>query len=195
MIKRILHYFLHPVFKYLKWYENFVIPNFKTRVTYFLQERPIINQKFFLTGEGKITIGEGCMFGYKSGGFNYKGSIEFQARTKDSEIIIGSNVKTNNNIFICSSGRIEIKKDTLIGQGVCIMDFEAHGIPPDKRRNVGEIGFVEIGENVWIGNNVTILKNSSIGKNSIVATGAVISGKFPENVIIGGVPGKVIRSL
>lgn len=75
------------------------------------------------------------------------------------------------------------------------MDHEAHGIPPDKRRELGAIGEVVIGENVWIGNNVTILKDSHVGDNSIVAAGAVVSGRFPENVIIGGVPAKIIRSL
>lgn len=52
-----------------------------------------------------------------------------------------------------------------------------------------------IGKNVWIGNNVTILKNSEVGDNTIIAAGAVVSGKFPANVIIGGVPAKTIKVL
>ncbi|CAM4364096.1 hypothetical protein [Gillisia limnaea] len=75
------------------------------------------------------------------------------------------------------------------------MDFEAHGIDPCRRNKVGEIGSVIVGKNVWIGNNVTILKNSNIGENSIVATGAVVAGVFPSNVIIGGVPAKIIKKL
>ena len=83
----------------------------------------------------------------------------------------------------------------MIGQNVIIMDHEAHGLSPDKRRQLGEIGKVVIGKNVWIGANVVILKNSEIGKNSIIGAGAVVSGKFPENVIIGGVPAKILKSL
>ena len=75
------------------------------------------------------------------------------------------------------------------------MDHEAHGISPLERRQLGEIGKVIIGKNVWIGNNVTILKNSEVGENSIVATGAVVAGFFPSNVIIGGVPAKIIRNI
>ena len=75
------------------------------------------------------------------------------------------------------------------------MDFEAHGIKASERRELGEIGKVSIGKNVWIGNNVTILKNTEIGENTIVAAGAVVSGTFPSNVIIGGVPAKIIRKL
>ena len=65
------------------------------------------------------------------------------------------------------------------------MDFEAHGKQPDKRLEMGETGSIIIGRNVWIENNVTILKNSEIGENTIVATGAVVSGKFGANLIVG----------
>jgi acetyltransferase-like isoleucine patch superfamily enzyme len=75
------------------------------------------------------------------------------------------------------------------------MDHEAHGVKPDETRQLGTIGKVIIGKNVWVGNNVTILKNSEIGDNSIVATGAVVTGKFPANVIIGGIPAKIIKEV
>lgn len=63
------------------------------------------------------------------------------------------------------------------------------------RRKVGETGCVRIEQNVWIGNNVTILKNTVIGENTIIAAGAVVSGNYPSNVIIGGVPAKIIKHL
>src|ERR1019366_869205 len=101
------------------------------------------------------------------------GSIEIQARYKNSKIKIGNDISTNNNIMLCAANYIEIGDNTLIGQYVTIMDHEAHGIEPDKRRQVGDLGIIIIGRNVWLGNNVTILKNSEIGDNSIVAAGAV----------------------
>ncbi len=156
---------------------------------------PRFQQKTFFTGKGKITIGKTCGFGYKMGGFHYKGSIEFQTRNPEALIEIGDRVFTNNNIFICAVNYIKIGSFTRIGQNVCIMDFEAHGTAPDQRSKIGSIGEVHISENVWIGNNVTILKNSVIGENTIVATGAVVNGSFPANVIIGGVPARVIKNL
>ncbi len=150
-------------------------------------------QIVLFTGLGTVKFDGICNFGYKLGGFNKGGSIEIQPRYLDSYVVFGKNVATNNNIFICAANYIEIRKNTRIGQNVTIMDFEAHGINPDKRNKVGEIGKVIIGENVWIGNNVIILKNSIIGKNSIIAAGAVLSGSFPNNVIIGGIPARIIK--
>lgn len=183
--------------KYLNFFFNFILPNvwFLILKSMFYSNKPTCNQKTFLTGLGIIYIGKNCTFGYKQGGFYRGGTIEFQVRFKDAIIKIGDNVTTNNNIFLCAASYIEIGDNTLIGQNVTIMDFEAHSIDPKERRNIGQIGKVYIGKNVWIGNNVTILKNTSIGFNSIVAAGAVVSGDFPANVIIGGVPAKIIREL
>ena len=90
---------------------------------------------------------------------------------------------------------IKINDNVLIGQNVTIMDFAAHGTKPNERRNNITKGKVIINDNVWIGNNVIILKNTEIGKNSVVAAGAVVSGVFPSNVIIGGIPARVIKKI
>lgn len=169
--------------------------NYHLRGRVSFKTMPDFNQRTIITGEGKVDIGINCMFGYKLGGFQYGSGIEIQPRIKSAMIRIGDNVATNNNLFFCAVNLIEIGDNTLIGQNVTIMDFEAHGTKPDKRRELGEIGEVIIGRNVWIGNNVTILKDTVIGDNTIVATGAVVKGKFPANVIIGGVPSKIIKNL
>jgi acetyltransferase-like isoleucine patch superfamily enzyme len=156
---------------------------------------PKCNQKLLISGKGKLILGNHCEFGFKLGGNYYGGLVEIQPRYEDSKIEIGNNVSTNNNLFICCANHISIGDDTLIGSGVSILDHEAHNISPSKRRMIGDIGSVSLGRNVWIGNNVLILKNSIIGDNSIVAAGAIVSGIFPANVIIGGIPAKIIREI
>jgi acetyltransferase-like isoleucine patch superfamily enzyme len=156
---------------------------------------PILEQKLVFSGQGMVKIGSNCNFGYKLGGGNFNGCIEIQSRYKDALINIGSNVATNNNVFMCSANYIEIGNNTLIGQNVTFMDHEAHGTHPNLRKQLGKIGEIIVGQNVWIGNNVVILKNTIIGENSIVAAGAVVSGEFPSNVVIGGVPAVIIKKL
>ena len=183
--------------KCCKFCFKFVFPNLRNilKKRILLYDFPSFNQIILCEGQGIVKIGKKCSFGYKLGGFHRGGSIEIQARYKNSIIKLGDNVATNNNIFLCAANYIEIGNDTLIGQYVTIMDHEAHGIDPHRRREIGETGKVIVGKNVWIGSNVIILKNSEIGNNSIIAAGAVVSGKFPENIIIGGIPAKIIKHI
>ena len=181
---------------------NYLLPNIRhfRRGRIIMSDYPSFNQKTLITGLGKVKIGkveigEKCMFGYKPGGYFYNGVIELQSRNKMAKIKIGNHVLINNNLFICSANYVEIGNNVLIGEGVSIVDHEAHGIQPDERNKIGEIGTVIIDENVWIGSKVTILKNTKIGKNTIVAARAVVAGEFPADVIIGGVPAKIIRHI
>lgn len=197
-MKQIIRKFLIVFYFFVaivKRYKYFYLPNifsgYKKR--FIFSSAPVVNQRLVFAGNGRVEIGKNCIFGFKSGGFHYGGSIELQPRTRNAIIRFGDNVFTNNNLFICASRYIEIGDDCLIGQNVTIMDFEAHGSHPEKRREIGEIGSVRIGRNVWIGNNVVIIKNTEIGDNCIVASGAVVRGVFQENALIGGVPARVIK--
>ena len=52
-----------------------------------------------------------------------------------------------------------------------------------------------IGENVWIGSNATIVPGVTIENGSIIAAGSVVTKNVPENVVVGGVPAKIIKML
>lgn len=160
-----------------------------------LKDRPSFNQRLRFTGAGEISIGLNCILGYKLGGRFYGAGIELQSRYKNSRINIGNNVSINNNLYACSADCIEIGDDTLIGENVTLIDHDAHHIDPNRRLELGTIGKITIGKNVWIGNNVSILKNTVIGDNTIVAAGSIVSGTFGSNVIIGGVPAKFIKNI
>jgi acetyltransferase-like isoleucine patch superfamily enzyme len=52
---------------------------------------------------------------------------------------------------------------------------------------------VSIGSGSWLGANVVILPGTTLGRNTVVAAGAVVRGTFPDHVVLGGVPAKVLR--
>lgn len=55
---------------------------------------------------------------------------------------------------------------------------------------------VILGEKCWIGMNSVILPGVELGNNTIVAAGSVVTKSFPDgNVVIGGVPAKIIKKL
>ena len=52
---------------------------------------------------------------------------------------------------------------------------------------------VAIGAGSWLGANVVILPGTTLGTNTVVAAGAVVRGTFPDHVVLGGVPARVLR--
>lgn len=54
-------------------------------------------------------------------------------------------------------------------------------------------GRVNVGQNTWVGANATIRSRINIGSNSIVGAGSVVVADIPSNVIVAGVPARVIK--
>lgn len=60
-------------------------------------------------------------------------------------------------------------------------------------RNKYSVKSIKIGRNCWIGGNVTILPGVILGDNVTVGANSVVTKSFPSNVVIAGVPAKIIR--
>ena len=54
-------------------------------------------------------------------------------------------------------------------------------------------GGVKVGKGSLIGANATVLPNCIIGKNVSVGAGAVVTMNLPDNVVVAGVPAKIIK--
>ena len=111
-------------------------------------------------------------------------------------LIVGDNVGLGSYGYYGSGmGLLEIGSNTIIGNYVSFHP-ENHITTnldvPIRLQGVDGKG-IRIGENCWIGAKATILDGTTVGNGCIIAAGAVVRGCFPENVIIGGVPAKVLK--
>ncbi|VXB48050.1 MULTISPECIES: sugar O-acetyltransferase [Chryseobacterium] len=108
-------------------------------------------------------------------------------------INIGKNVFINFDCTFLALGGITIEDDVLIGPKVSLIT-ENHPLDP-KLRN-GLIGKpIHIKKNAWIGANATILPGVTIGENAVIAAGAVVSKDVPDDVVVGGIPAKIIKKI
>lgn len=108
-------------------------------------------------------------------------------------IFIGKNVFINCCCHFQDQGGVYIGDDVLIGSHVVLATIN-HGMAPGERKD-NHLAPIHIGNGVWIGSHVTILPGVTIGDHSVIAAGAVVTKDVPENVIVGGVPAKVIKEI
>ncbi len=151
-------------------------------------EMPVI-----CNGKGAVSVGESTSLGYRLAPKIGAGEILLQAREKASKITIGKDCAFSNNVTVVAVKSVSIGDRCLIGDLVMIIDSDFHGVAPEARRTKGEDAPVSIGENVWLGSRVIVLKGVTIGDNAVVAAGSLVTKDVPANMLVAGVPAKVIR--
>ncbi len=110
---------------------------------------------------------------------------------------MGNNSAVGDFTHFGAAGGITIGNDVIMGSYVSF-HAENHNFN-DTTKLIREQGVnskgIEIGNNIWVGAKVTFLDGTKVGNNCVVAAGAVVKGEFPSNVIIGGVPAKILKQI
>lgn len=108
-------------------------------------------------------------------------------------ITIGKNVFINHACSFLDMGGITLEDEVLIGPRVNLVT-ENHPLDPGDRRALITKP-ITIKRNAWIGAGATILPGVTIGENAVVAAGAVVSKDVPDNVIVTGIPARILKSI
>ena len=108
---------------------------------------------------------------------------------------IGKDCKISSHTFICKG--VTIEDQVFIGHNVTfINDKYPKSTNPDGSMQIDDDWVCVptlVKKGVSIGSSATILCGVTIGKNSIVGAGSVVTKDVPDNVIIAGVPAKIIK--
>lgn len=191
------------------WYIRYNRLYFRGCRTQFGKNLKVYNQVYVL-GCGQVQIGDD--FVLTSGDCwnpisrNIRGA--FYTMKESSLIKIGDNVGISSS-SIWAKDRIEIGNNVKIGGDCIIIDNDAHPHDYLKRRDdyVEQLGWdrfideaipsapIAIEDDVWIGARCQILKGVHIGARSIIAAGSIVAKDIPSDVVAGGNPCRVIRSL
>ena len=151
-------------------------------------------------GSAKIEIGDNVVILNKLSE-NTAGIIHptvLAAVLPGAHLKIGNNVSISGAILYCTQ-EIVVEDNVGFGVGAKVYDTDFHAVNVLKRRE-GKIEDVKrapvrICQDVWIGSNATILKGVVIGAGSVIGANAVVTKNVPSNVVVAGVPAKVVRKI
>lgn len=169
-------------------------------VKYIWALRAIIYKPFFKQIGDMTYIGKPCFIeGYKGIEIGRKTRIFPGIRIEaidDGEIIIGDNCAIEQNVhIICKNDKLIIGDNTTISANVFISNVNHEY--QDIHRSVMEQPLLEkhtiIGKGCFIGYGACILPGTQLGNHCIVGSNAVLNGIYPDNCVIVGMPGKVIK--
>ena len=101
---------------------------------------------------------------------------------------LGYTIYKNNfgpGVCFCHYGTIVVNKDARIGRN-CRIHV---GV------NIGGYndGVPKIGDDVYIGPGAKIFGGITIGNNVSIGANAVVNKSFPDNVVVAGIPAKIIK--
>lgn len=110
-----------------------------------------------------------------------------------SNIHLGDKFYANTNCVILDCNRVDIGDRVLFGPGVHVYCAE-HPIDHKLRAEGLESSRpVRIGDDVWVGGHASILPGVTVGARSVIAAGAVVNRDVPEDVLVAGVPARVVK--
>lgn len=95
--------------------------------------------------------------------------------------VVNTNVKIGNNVIINTGATVDHD---------CVLGDNSQICP-----GVNLAGNVKIKKNAFIGTGAVINPGICIGENSIVGSGSTIIRDVPKNVVVVGMPGKIIKKI
>ncbi|WP_283135809.1 sugar O-acetyltransferase [Rhizohabitans arisaemae] len=121
-------------------------------------------------------------------------------------VSIGWGTFVNVGCVFVDGNAIGVGSQCLLGPGVQLVTAshplraEERVSPPEEVAAGGNpyrtsTAPIRIGDRVWLGAGAIVLPGVTIGDGVTVAAGAVVTADVPPNVLVGGVPAKVIREL
>jgi sugar O-acyltransferase (sialic acid O-acetyltransferase NeuD family) len=105
--------------------------------------------------------------------------------------ILGTGTIVSPGVII--SACTQISDHVIINRGAIIGHHTKIGNYVTIQPGVNIAGLCSIGDAVYIGIGAVILDRIKIGDNSVIAAGAVVTKDVPNNVLVMGVPAKIVK--
>ena len=107
-------------------------------------------------------------------------------------LVVGNDVYMAKGTWLNAFGNVEIEDEVMTGPYVVISSSE-HGFKDGScKRGGAHPAPVKIGRGSWLGAHAVVTAGVTIGKGNLIGANAVVTHDTADNVLVGGVPAKVI---
>lgn len=89
--------------------------------------------------------------------------------------------------------QLVIGNECMISSHVQVRTGDSHAIFDFNGQRINAAANVRIGNMVWLGEGCKVLKGVTLKDDTIVSTGSIVTKSFEGNVLIGGVPAKILK--
>ena len=110
---------------------------------------------------------------------------------------VGEKCRISSHTFICEG--VTIEDGVFIGHNVTfINDKTPRSLNPDGTMTSEKDWVLQrtiVKKGASIGSSATILGGIVIGENAIIGAGAVVTKDVPDNIVVAGVPARIMKKL
>lgn len=111
-----------------------------------------------------------------------------------ANVTVGSHVYIGYGTYL-GAGRITLEDEVTLGPYCAIAAGNHSRKDRSFRYGPYEPGEILIGRGTWLGAHVTVTSGVTIGKGCLIAAGSVVTKDVPDDSVVAGVPGRVLRTL
>ena len=139
-------------------------------------------------------IGSGNLVVLKAN--SYVSGAELWVENNYCELSIGERTFVGHHSHLACTedgSKLLVGCDGMISSYVQVRTGDSHSILDMEGNRINKAQSVSIGEHCWLGEGCKVLKGVTLEGDDIVSTGAIVTKSFGKNVLLGGVPAKVLK--
>ena len=125
----------------------------------------------------------------------YVSGAELYIEDNDCTIEIGPHTYIGHHSHLaCTEGRtLKIGGRCMLSSYIQVRTGDSHSITDMEGHRINYGADVLIGDHCWIGEGAKILKGVTLNRDTVVGTGAIVTQSAGPNVLLSGVPARVIK--